>query len=126
MTWREYASPRRTRPPQVRGALARPRLSALLHGDERIVMLSAPAGYGKTTALAAHLPDLGRSCWYTLDADDADPHAFAAGLVLSAARLSGIEDAETLLDAGAAPYVVVRRLVDILLSQDVLLVLDEA
>ncbi|WP_342747127.1 BTAD domain-containing putative transcriptional regulator [Deinococcus planocerae] len=123
--WREHASSRRARPPQVRGAVARPRLLALL-GASRVVAVVAPAGYGKTTALAAGLPDLGRAAWLTLDADDADPQVLASGLAVAVAGLPGGEGPGTLLDAGAAPGRVAARVADVLDQSGALLVLDEA
>ncbi|MEF2277722.1 BTAD domain-containing putative transcriptional regulator [Deinococcus sp. YIM 134068] len=123
--WREHAPSRRARPPQVRGAVARPRLLALLRSS-RVVMVVAPAGYGKTTALAAHLPDLGQTCWLTLDVDDADPQVLASGLAVAVAGLPGGEGPGALLDAGAAPRRVAARVADVLDTADALLVLDEA
>ncbi|WP_264774571.1 MalT transcriptional regulator family protein [Deinococcus aetherius] len=122
--WREHAPLRRARPPQVRGAVARPRLLALL-GAARVVTVVAPAGYGKTTALAAGLPDLGRAAWLTLDADDADPQVLAAGLAVAVAGLPGGEGPGALLDAGAAPRRVAARVADVLDRAGALLVLDE-
>lgn len=123
--WREHAPLRRARPPQVRGAVARPRLLALLR-SARVVGVVAPAGYGKTTALAAHLPELGRACWLTLDADDADPQVFVAGLAVAVAGLPGGEAPGALLDAGASPRRVAARVADVLDAAGALLVLDEA
>ncbi|EYB68259.1 hypothetical protein DEIPH_ctg025orf0111 [Deinococcus phoenicis] len=123
--WREHAPSRRARPPQVRGAVARPRLLALL-ASARVVTVVAPAGYGKTTALAAHLPDLGRAAWLTLDVDDADPQVLAAGLAVAVAGLPGGEGPGALLDAGGAPRRVAARAADVLDAAGALLVLDEA
>lgn len=123
--WREHASTRRARAPQVRGAVARPRLLALLH-SARVVTVVAPAGYGKTTTLATHLLDLGRTAWLTLDADDADPQVLAAGLAVAVAGLPGGAGPEALLDAGAPPRRVVARVADVLDASGALLVLDEA
>ncbi|GAA5532736.1 AAA family ATPase [Deinococcus aluminii] len=123
--WREHAPTRRARPPQVRGAVARPRLLALLAGA-RVVTVVAPAGYGKTTTLAAHLPDLGRAAWLTLDVDDADPQVLAAGLAVAVAGLPGGEGPGALLDAGATPRRVAARVADVLEGAGALLVLDEA
>jgi LuxR family maltose regulon positive regulatory protein len=123
--WREHASARRARPPQVRGAVARPRLLALLR-SARVVTVVAPAGSGKTTALAAHLPDLGRAAWLTLDVDDADPQVLVAGLAVAVAGLPGGEGPGALLDAGATPRRVAARVADVLDTAGALLVLDEA
>lgn len=70
-------------PPQLEARLlARARLSTLLQAGvaRRLVSLTAPAGYGKTTALAqlvAQLEALGAPCaWLSLDAEDNDPLHF--------------------------------------------------
>ncbi|WP_133648726.1 LuxR C-terminal-related transcriptional regulator [Paraburkholderia flava] len=70
-------------PPQLgERLLARFRLSSMLHASltKRLVCIAAPAGYGKTTALAqfvAQLDGLGiRSAWLSLDLEDNDPLRF--------------------------------------------------
>jgi LuxR family maltose regulon positive regulatory protein len=69
--------------------LARPRLVNLLHVhlDRRLTLISAPAGYGKTTLLTelAHDIDL-PVCWYTLDPFDLDVRVFIEYLIASIAR----------------------------------------
>jgi LuxR family transcriptional regulator, maltose regulon positive regulatory protein len=78
-------------PPPPVGAIPRPRIAALLDaapGTSRIV--SAPAGYGRTTVLADWARGAGRRCaWLTVDGRDDDVehlrvHARAALDVLSA------------------------------------------
>lgn len=66
--------------------LPRPRLVDWLesNADKRLTLLSAPAGYGKTTLLAdfinaSSLP----FAWYTLDAQDSDPTVFLTYLIES-------------------------------------------
>lgn len=105
--------------------MARPRLVALLT-SARVVTVVAPAGYGKTTAFAANLGELGRTCWLTLDVDDADPQVFVAGLAVAVSHLPSGDGPGALLDAGAAPRRVARRVADVLDASDALLVLDEA
>jgi len=73
-------------------AVDRARLRAMLDGapDARLVLVAAPAGYGKTTALAAWIDSSGlRSAWLALDPRDDDPGRFAHGLVVAAARAAG-------------------------------------
>jgi LuxR family transcriptional regulator, maltose regulon positive regulatory protein len=72
-------------PPQPR-LVARPRLLDKLAGafrpGVRLVLISAPAGYGKTTLLSDWIADLQRSaspvqfCWLSLDAEDNDLYRF--------------------------------------------------
>ncbi|ADV68180.1 transcriptional activator domain protein [Deinococcus maricopensis DSM 21211] len=109
----------------MRGAVARPRLLEALQ-SARILTVTAPAGYGKTTALAAHLADLGGACWLTLDVDDADPRVLAGGLALALAGLPGGERLSALLNADAAPLAVARAAAELLEDTDTLLVIDEA
>ncbi len=70
-------------PPQLAaGLLVRPALSALLHAGltGRLLSVTAPAGYGKTTALAqfvAGLEPLGVACaWFSVGDEDNDPLRF--------------------------------------------------
>ncbi|MFD1730762.1 transcriptional regulator [Deinococcus malanensis] len=126
LNWRDLTSSRRARWPTVQGAVARPRLRALLV-QARVLMVVAPAGFGKTTALAAGAPGLGGpGAWLTLDADDADPQVLAGGLALAVEGLPGGAAAAALLDAGASPRRVAARVADVLDASGALLVLDEA
>jgi len=63
------------RPKQV----ARPRLSALIDGglDRPLILVSAPAGYGKTTLVSGWVKDRSiPSAWLSLDEGDNDPVRF--------------------------------------------------
>jgi ATP/maltotriose-dependent transcriptional regulator MalT/DNA-binding SARP family transcriptional activator len=52
--------------------------------DRKLVLVSAPAGYGKTTLLVDFAHDLEHPvCWYALDWSDHDPRVFLEHLVLS-------------------------------------------
>src|SRR5215207_1221094 len=67
-------------PPQTHRVVRRARLvDALEHGipSHKLVLISAPAGYGKTTLLAqwAHTSSL-RVAWLSLDQEDNDPDRF--------------------------------------------------
>ncbi|MFW6063040.1 MAG: tetratricopeptide repeat protein [Chloroflexota bacterium] len=66
--------------------LTRPRLLGLLQRliDYKLIVISAPAGYGKTSLLVdyAHSADL-PVCWYALDHLDQNPQRFVAHLVAS-------------------------------------------
>ena len=64
--------------------LPRPRLLDWLqmNSDKRLILLSAPAGYGKTTLLADFINASHRPfAWYTLDAQDSDPTVFLTYLI---------------------------------------------
>lgn len=69
-------------PKPRRGLVSRPRLSAQLRrgAEARLTLLSAPAGFGKTTLLADWLgetPDDDRSvAWLSLDPADNEPASF--------------------------------------------------
>ncbi len=77
-------------PANGRPLIDRPRLQAELEQvitTRRVVALAAPAGWGKTTALAqwaagSSLP----VAWYTLDPSDRDPHLFIDYLLHSVAE----------------------------------------
>ncbi|GGK93142.1 BTAD domain-containing putative transcriptional regulator [Deinococcus radiotolerans] len=123
--WRDLTSARRTRLPAVRGAVARERLLAAL--DARVLLVTAPAGYGKTTALAgAATGRPGPVAWLTLDGDDADPLVLAASLSLAVQALPGGARPGDALGAGASPRRVAGLVADVLDSCGALLVLDEA
>lgn len=71
--------------------VVRTRLLHLLDGGSaaRLILLSAPAGYGKTTLLAAWLHQGDRRAgWLALDAADNDPARFLAYLVAALPLLS--------------------------------------
>lgn len=77
------------RPRRRDDLLHRRRLVDALHAhiDRKLIILSAPAGYGKTSLLIdfAHDTDL-PVCWYSLDGSDSDPRAFLEYLVASIRR----------------------------------------
>jgi ATP/maltotriose-dependent transcriptional regulator MalT/DNA-binding SARP family transcriptional activator len=69
--------------------LSRPRLIEFLnqHVDRKLLLLCAPAGYGKTTLLAdfAHQTTM-PVCWLSITASDADPQVYLEYLILSIRR----------------------------------------
>ncbi len=71
------------------GLLHRPRLVDFLHEhiDRKLLLVSAPAGYGKTWLLIdfAHETTL-PVCWYSLDSTDTDPKIFLEYIVASLRR----------------------------------------
>lgn len=90
--------------PQPRAATSRrPRLSALFDGiaaRSQTAIIMAPAGFGKTTALAAWIADTGRPvAWLTVTRHDQSAAALISG-ILSALQHRARESAE--LDAVTA------------------------
>src|SRR5512146_68148 len=64
----------------------RPRLIARLNAglDRKLTLLSAPAGFGKTTLLSDWIAGCGRQAvWLSLDKGDSDPTRFLAYLVVA-------------------------------------------
>ena len=84
-------------PPRLpRGSVRRPGLLDTLRagGGRSLTLVSAPAGFGKTTLLAewAQTDLLHRFAWVSLDAGDREPERFWSHV---AAALSGVEPAVT-------------------------------
>jgi ATP/maltotriose-dependent transcriptional regulator MalT len=76
-------------PTRRRDLLRRQRLLDFLHeyGDRKLILVSASAGYGKTSLLVDYARDTDLPvCWYALDAGDADPFVFLEYLVASLQR----------------------------------------
>ena len=70
--------------------LPRPHLVNWLEGqmDRRLILISAPAGYGKTTLLADFLNASALPfAWYQLDANDSDPTVFLTYLIEALRRM---------------------------------------
>jgi LuxR family transcriptional regulator, maltose regulon positive regulatory protein len=123
-------------PRRRRGLIARPRLSERLsHGAESaLTLVSAPAGFGKTTLLAQWLataPADGRLvAWLSLDQRDNDPALFwtylvgalkTAGQAVGASALSLLQSRQRPSEADLATL-----LNDLdAISNDVVLVLDD-
>jgi LuxR family maltose regulon positive regulatory protein len=86
------------------GLVSRPRLLSRLRqgGASHIALLSAPAGYGKTTLLAELAESDSRAVgWLTLDERDNDPALFVASLVHLLDEIEPVE--ERVLDALSVP-----------------------
>ena len=79
-------------PPLRPGFIHRPRLVEQLHVglDGRLSLISAPAGYGKTTLVAEWISGL-RSlvAWLSLDESDNDPRRFLGYLLAALRRVHG-------------------------------------
>ena len=71
-------------PPSQPGIVPRPRLVGRLNDGlhRRLILISAPAGFGKTTLLGEWIAGLGRpAAWLSLDEGDSDPTRFLAYLI---------------------------------------------
>ncbi len=124
-------------PPRVtRGLIERPRLRERLNARPPVLLVSAPAGFGKSTLLAQSLTTPGPRprpavAWLSLDSDDSDPSRYWA-YVLAAVRAAAPEmgvSAQALLEApGSAPVTtVLTSLLNDLAAgdQEIVLVLDD-
>jgi LuxR family transcriptional regulator, maltose regulon positive regulatory protein len=125
-------------PPRVtRELVDRPRLAQRLAAGPAVLLVSAPAGFGKSTLLAQSLlggsprPDRSAVAWLSLDSGDGDPSSYWA-YVLAALRTAapGVgAPAQALLESpGGAPITTVLTTVinDLAASdEDVVLVLDD-
>ena len=64
----------------------RERLTDILHNNiqRRLQVISAPAGYGKTTLLADFINSIDVPvCWYSIDVEDEDPKLMLEGILTS-------------------------------------------
>jgi LuxR family transcriptional regulator, maltose regulon positive regulatory protein len=79
-------------PPVLRQPIVpRPRLTAVFKPGRALTVISAPAGFGKTTLVLEGLAGAGsRVAWYSLDAEDNDPLRFLHG-VFAALQMAGIK-----------------------------------
>lgn len=89
----------------------RPRLTELLNTivERRLITLSAPAGYGKTSLLIdfANTETPLPLCWYSLDRFDQDPWVFVSYLAAAIARRfpnTTAQTAELLAGQGRMPF----------------------
>ncbi|MCB8966807.1 MAG: AAA family ATPase [Ardenticatenaceae bacterium] len=80
------------------GWVKRPSLLAKLEPNRltKLILISAPAGYGKTTLATAWLQqlqaaDTAQVCWLSLDEDDSDPQQFFRYLAEAVRPLPGIQ-----------------------------------
>jgi LuxR family maltose regulon positive regulatory protein len=121
--------------PVVReGSVARPRLDEQLGRRSRLTLVSAPAGFGKTTLvgswLAGHAAATGaRVAWVSLDASDRAPEAFWTYVLTALDRAAPGTGSAGLaaLGAGQPAEVALAAVLNELsvLPDDVVLVLDD-
>lgn len=124
-------------PPPTSTLVSRPRLNALLTAGARraATLVSAPAGWGKTTLLSAWHAELSDSgypfAWVSLDAGDNDPVRFWSYILLALNTLHcGASDAALTLLRSPQPPPMEPVLTSVLnafttLSKDAVLVLDD-
>ena len=120
-------------PPRRRRTLvARPRLRDLAtrRGHPALTLVSAPAGFGKTTLVADWYAGGGTTAWLSLDARDDDPEQFWTYVLAALATVTPelVADTAPLLRNGQVPLeTVVATLINDLetASQDIVLVLDD-
>ncbi|HWI63555.1 MAG TPA: AAA family ATPase, partial [Symbiobacteriaceae bacterium] len=120
-------------PAAVRRTRLLQRLDAGLEGAARLLLVEAPAGYGKSTLLAAWLAAAGRPySWLSLDQGDDDLARFTWGLVAALRQVAGDgvgQAVESLLSMpqAPAPDAVAGSLVNDLLRLEhpVIVVLDD-
>lgn len=87
----------RFRPPRrPEGSIQRRRITDLIRStvaDHAVTVVSAPSGYGKTTAVADWVRDEPHAAWLSLNSFDSDPRVLAQSLVhtlrLTATRVGG-------------------------------------
>ena len=97
-------------PPPRHDLVARPRLREKLDRSLRdghpLTLVSAPAGYGKTTLVSAWLSDAKQPfTWFALDADDNDPVRFAVYLLAALQKIDPNtgQTAQTMLQTPGPP-----------------------
>jgi len=123
-------------PPARDGLVARPRLDDVLRARRtRLTLVSAPAGFGKTTLLAGWLTSAGstaderRCAWVSLDEGDRDPSTFWAYVLTALERVAPGAGAPGLALLGAGQPVeaaLVATLNELsVLPEEVDLVLDD-
>jgi LuxR family maltose regulon positive regulatory protein len=88
-----------------RGYLPRPNLIQWLenHMDNRLILISAPAGYGKTSLLSEFLTKTDVPfAWYQLDSYDSAPTSFMTYFVEALRRMQGsVKSGESLIGQNA-------------------------
>ena len=94
-------------PPIRSKQIARPRLSDLINVglDRAVILVSAPAGYGKTTLVSSWLKEKKvASTWLSLDGGDNDPIRFLQYLIAALVRIApSIEDVAVGMLQGIQP-----------------------
>ena len=116
-----------------RGAVRRPRLTNRLAGDHEapaLTLVSAPAGFGKTTLLAEWLAHTKRTAWFSIDAGDNEPGVFWAYVVTALQSVEPGVGHRAMAILGSSPASAEPALASLLndldaLDDDIVLVLDD-
>jgi LuxR family transcriptional regulator, maltose regulon positive regulatory protein len=75
-------------PPLQPNAIRRPRLIEKMGGGQKLTLVSAPAGFGKTTLLSEWISCCGKaSAWLSLDENDNDPGRFLTYFIAAMQRI---------------------------------------
>ncbi len=111
-------------------AISRPRLEASWEtwADKRLILITAGAGFGKTSFVAARARTSDRPCaWFALDELDQDVHRFAAHLLRTVRRAAGEAVPADEDEADLQPEQVLAQVVRVLRDcpRGCLLVLDD-
>lgn len=126
---------RRVTPPTDAEALLRPRLLTRLAEalQRRLTVVSAPAGFGKTTLLGqwatalAGSPQGPRVAWLTLGPESGDPTLLARALEAALLRAGALTHGPTELPAGATDLeLVLARVAGGAIAEETVLILDGA
>lgn len=101
--------------------LSRSRLNKLFDDlvDYKLMVITAPAGYGKTSVLVdvAHQLDI-PVCWYSVDNLDNDPHRFIAHFIASIAQqFPNFGQSASLLDGALFDATALDRLVTAIVNE---------
>jgi LuxR family transcriptional regulator, maltose regulon positive regulatory protein len=118
------------------GTVSRRRLERLLQQDDlpAVVLVSAPAGFGKTTLLTEWLGkdvdrDPSRTAWLSLDRRDSDPAVFWTYVIAAIRRIepdAGVDALAALQSTPSTEVLVTALLNDLAaLDDELLLVLDD-
>jgi LuxR family transcriptional regulator, maltose regulon positive regulatory protein len=116
-------------PPLPAVYLPRPRLDRLWEQrcEKRLVLVTAGAGYGKSSFLAARAREEGSFLWYRLDEGDTHPAAFASHLLHLLACSSPLPDPdEAAGDPGLMRRILAAAIAALRARGRTILVLDDA
>jgi LuxR family transcriptional regulator, maltose regulon positive regulatory protein len=108
--------------------IKRPRLTRLLDESEaRIILLCAPAGYGKTTLAREWAESRSEGAiWYSCRQTDYDVARFAVSLAeVLGATSARLERIQGLAAAGASPLALAHAIADEALDRQALLIVDD-